>query len=446
MAGAETGGVARIAAALALASALLQGCAPASSMAAEPVSQAEAGLVAESGGLYPDRALAGYVRRVGMALVKAAGKRGAGWQFLVLDTPEANAFALPGGRIYITRGMLALADDEAELATVLAHEIGHAVSGDPERQVGDSARRAAEFHADRLGMSYLEAAGYDPHAQPDFLWILLANHRLAVRLAGGDPASGASSGSGHPALADRLTVAEREAAELPSRGRRARAAYLAAIDGLVWGDGPAQGFVSGGTFVQPELGFAFDAPLGFALSNGPDAVVANGPGGAIFLLDSVPDPGGSPEGYLLHDWVPEIAQGITASAISGLRATRVNGLDAAQGRLALTGEQSERVADLTVVRLGGRLYRLTGLHRAGDTAGASALGAAATSFRSLTPAEARRAEPLRLRIHRIAPGEDVLALAEGMPVEAPRATFDLLNGLRPGRSLRLGDLVKVIAE
>ena len=445
MAGAGSGGLVRIMAAFALAGALVQACTPLASVAAQPVSEAEEGLVAVSGGVYPDRALAAYVRGVGMTLLDAAGQRGSGWQFAVLDTPEANAFSLPGGRIYVTRGMLALANDEAELATVLAHEIGHAVSGDAEHMLGESARRAAEFRADRLGMSYLEAAGYDARAQADFLRTLLANHRLAVRLAGGTSASTADGRSDHPALADRLTVAEREAAGAP-RGRRDRSAYLAAIDGLVWGDGPAQGFVSGRTFVHPELGFAFDAPLGYVLSNRPDAVMASGPRDAIFLLDSVADRGVSPEDYLLRQWVPEIGQGIAAGAVSRLHPTRVNGLAAAQGQVALRGDGSERVADLTVVRLGGRLYRLTGLHRTGDAVGAAALGAAAASFRRLSPAEASRAEPPRLRVHRIVAGDDVTALVEAMPVEAPRETFELLNGLRPGKTLHVGDRVKLIVE
>lgn len=444
MAGARSGGMARTVAAIALAAALAQACAPITPVAAAPASQAEEGLVAHSGGVYPDRALASYVRGVGLALVAAAGQRGSGWYFSVLDTPEANAFSLPGGRIYITRGMLALANDEAELAAVLAHEIGHAVSGDAEHVMPEAERRTAEFRADRLGMSYLEGAGYDARAQADFLRTLLANHRLAVRLAGGDPATAGSGGSGHPALADRLTVADREAAGAP-HGRRDRDAYLAAIDGLVWGDGPAQGFVSGRTFVQPGLHFAFDAPLGYVLTNRSDAVIANGPKEAILLLDSVPDPGGDPADYLLHRWVPEIGQGITAGAVAGLRAARVNGLDAAQAHVTLRGDHSERVADLTVIRMGGRLFRLTGLHRPSDATGRATLAAAVESFRPLSPAEARGAEPLRLRVHRITAGEDVTALANGMPVEASRQTFDLLNGLRPGKVLRVGDKVKLIA-
>ena len=108
---------------------------------------------------------------------------------------------------------------------------------------------------------------------------------------------------------------------------------------------------------------------------------------------------------------------------------------------------SERVAELTVVRLGDRFYRLTGLHQPGDAAGQAALAAAARSFRPLSKAEAARLRPLRLRIHRLARGEDVAALAAAMPVgPRARARFEVMNGLAGGGALRAGDLVKVVAE
>ncbi|MFT3972774.1 MAG: M48 family metalloprotease [Amaricoccus sp.] len=434
--------MARTVAALALAAVLAQACAPGPPAGVAPVSEVEARLLTASGGLYPDDALASYVRGVGMSLVRAAGLPRDGWQFLVLDTPEANAYSLPGNRIYVTRGMLALANDEAELATVLAHEIGHAVSGDADHDAPDAERRASEFRADRLGMGYLVRAGYDAEAQVDFLRTLLAQRRLAFRLAGVDPRTEASAPSNHPALADRLVVARREAAG--ASGRRGRDAYLAAIDGLVWGDGPSQGFVDGQTFFSPKLGFAFDAPIGYGLTNRKDSVTADGSHGAMFLLDSVADPGGSPVDYLALRWVPKIAEDIGAGPVTGLQSIQLNGLEAARGRVMLHDGRSERVADLTVVRLGGRLYRLTGLRRTGDATAAAALAATAASFHAVDPAEARTYQPPRLLVHQITPGEDVRALAEAMPVDAPRATFDMLNELRPGRVLREGDVVKLV--
>ena len=426
-----------------LAGALLAAPAPAAPAPHDPGPAEQ--LVAMSGGVYHDAELARYVRTVGTRLAAATGQPPGRWSFTVLDTPEPNAFALPGRRIFVTRGMLALVGDEAELAAVLGHEIGHSLAGDGLTPESARARRAAEVAADRAGLMLLTRAGYDPAAQADFLATLLASRALEARLRGGAQDSGGAPD--HPALADRLNAARREAAAGAGGGTRNRAAYLAAIDGITWGDGPAQGFVRGRRFLHPDLGFAFDAPAGYAVANMPDAVVASGPGGAMLLMDSVADPGGSPADYLARGWVPEIASEIRAGPLEALRRGKLNGLPVAQGQLEMTSEGSERVAELTVVRLGDRFYRLTGLHLPSDTAGQAALVAAARSFRPLSKAEAARVSPLRLRIHRVARGEDVAALAASMPVGPDaRAQFDVMNGLAGGGALRAGDLVKVVAE
>lgn len=402
-------------------------------------------LIEMSGGVYQDQALAGYVKTVGIRLAAAAGWPAPRWSFTVLDTPETNAFALPGWRIFVTRGMLALLGDEAELAAVLGHEIGHALAGDGVVPTGARARRAAEVAADRTGLRLLVLAGYDPAAQADFLRTLLASRALEARHRGSKADS--SGAPDHPALSDRLNAARREAGGRAGQGARNRDAYLAAIDGMTWGDGPAQGFVRGRSFVHPDLGFAFDAPPGYSLANLPDAVVASGPDGAMLLMDSVANPGGSPADYLARGWVPEIANGIRAGRLEALRRGKLNGLSMAQGQLAMASGRSERVAELTVVRLRDRFYRLTGLHVPGDAAGQAALEAAARSFRPLSKAEAARIPPLRVRIHRIARGEDVAALASAMPVGPDaRTRFDVMNGLAAGASLRVGDRVKLVAE
>lgn len=400
---------------------------------------------------YRDAGLTAYVNRVGGRLLAAAGLRPGSWRFVVLDTPDPNAFVLPDREIVITRGMLALVNDEAELAVVLAHEIGHAVAGDGPDLRGAAARRAAEYEADRRGMTYVAAAGYDPSAQVDVLRSLLASRELEASLAGGNPRRAVRGHGDHPALPDRVRQATRGLAGLARAGDtggvRDRRAYLAAIDGMVFGDGASQGFLSGASFIHPDLGFAFDPPPGYRLVNAPDVVVSEGPNAAMLLLDSVPDPGGDPAAYLARTWAPEIAQGIDAGRLADLRATKIGGLPAAQARLPLTSDGSRRTADLTVVRYGGGLYRLTGLYRPNDTAAAAALSRASASFRPLSRAAASRSAPLRIRIHRIAAGEDVAAMARTMPVPAAsRATFDLLNGLGPGRVLRVGDAIKLVSE
>lgn len=432
---------ARTIAVLLLVGALVQGCASPTSSGVGSKPGARPAAAERVAVVDPDPALSAYVRGIGGRLVTAAGLNAGEWHFGVLDAPEPNAVSMTGRRILVSRGMLALANDEAELATVLAHEIGHVVSGDPGSAHDGGARRAAEFRADRLGMGYLAAAGYDTRAQADLLVTLIASNGLA----GGVGSVEHSRESGHPAIADRLAAAELGAADAPA-GSRERSAYLDAIDGLVWGDGPSQGFVDGRTFVHPLLRFAFDPPGGYTLFNGQGAIVANGPDGAAFLFDSLPDPGGSPADYLVRGWAPEIGRDVSASAVRGLRTRRLNGLEAAQGELTLRTERSSRVADLTVVRYRGEFYRLIGLHRAEDESATSVLRASAESFRAISADEAWSAEPLRLRVHRIAPGENIAALVEAMPVASPPETFALLNGLKPGQSLRVGDRVKLIGE
>ena len=142
-------------------------------------------------------------------------------------------------------------------------------------------------------------------------------------------------------------------------------------------------------------------------------MAATGPRGALLLLDSLPDPGGDPAAYLAERWVPEIARGVGAGRVGELRRVRLNGLAAAQAQVPLATADSERVAELTVIRYRGRLYRLTGLHEPGDAGAAAVLAAAVASFRPLSAAEAARMGPLHIRIHRIARGDDVAALARG---------------------------------
>ena len=404
-----------------------------------PAAARQDALVEANGGLYRDPALQAYVRSIGLRLVAAAGRSGRGWSFQVLDTPDANAYARPGPRILVTRGMLALANDEAELATILGHEIGHALAGDAVKARTDAQRRAAEFAADRTGMRLIARAGYDPVAQVDFL-----RTDLAVRLLEGGADGGAAN---HPALAERLRRARADAARMAAPGgRRDRGRFLAAIDGLVWGGDPTRGFQDGRSFVHPDRRYAFETPAGYSVANQPGALIANGPDGAVLTLDSLPDPGGSPERYLSRGWVPEIARGVEAGPLESLRGLSLNGMPAAQGQLPLASPGSTRVAELTVVRHDGRLYRLSGLHVPGDRTGAAALAAATASFRPLSVGEAARYRTLRLRIHRIARGEDVVAIAAGMPVNPSRPWFDVLNGLAPGASLRVGDLIKVVTD
>lgn len=300
------------AAVLAVSAAVLAGCAATGgplglSQAQEQAlgQQQHPQILAEFGGPVNDPALTAYVQRVFDRVIAGSPEAG-NIQLTVLDSPVVNAMAVPG-YVYVTRGLLALANTEAELAGVLGHEIGHITERHIARRVsrGNMAgigaalagiftgseqvaqlagqagqlyvlnySRDQEFEADSVGVQLLARAGYDPLAEADFLGTLGAWSSLQSQITGRSaPPEYLSS---HPNSADRV----RRAAEtanvigLAGQGEDNRAAYLNAIDGLLYGDDPAaQGYIQGRDFIHPNLGFAFTAPSGFELQNTSQAVL-----------------------------------------------------------------------------------------------------------------------------------------------------------------------------
>lgn len=184
--------------------------------------------VVRLGPVYPDAGLAAYVSGIGRRLLAAARAAGV-WRFVVIDAPEPNAFALAERQVLVSRGMLALANDEAELAAVLAHEIAHVLTGDAAAR---GPRPGAEENADRVGIRLLAAAGYDPGAQADLQAALIAAHGLDARLRGAPMPLPARSYA--PGLDGRLRASRAAAAGLGD-GTRGRERHLAAIDGMAWG-------------------------------------------------------------------------------------------------------------------------------------------------------------------------------------------------------------------
>jgi len=295
-------------------------------------------ILAEFGGAYDDPKIAAYVDSIGQFLALTSERPNVKFTFTVLNSPIVNAFALPGGYIYVSRGLLALAGDEAELAGVIAHEIGHVaarhgaqrmssgimaqlglgllsiLTDSPElsgiAQLGAMAAiqgysRDQEFEADMLGVHYLERAGFDTEAMASFLAKMRAHSEVEGRIAG-------HSGSGdqfdifatHPRTAERV----RRAVQAANVSRVAqpivgREIYLNKINGMLFGDDPGQGVVRGRQFLHPDLGFRFEAPPDFSLLNGQTQVLGRGPDGAILVFDADSRPDGRPmTGYLQDIW------------------------------------------------------------------------------------------------------------------------------------------------
>ncbi len=453
--------------------------------------QSHAKVVAQYGGAYAQGRAPAYVREIGMRLAANTEQPQGPWTFTLLDSPVVNAFALPGGYVYVTRGLLALANDEAELAGVIGHEIGHVTAAHSARrqetataaQIGVLAAtlgaavlgadksvvdaigqlgaqgaqgvvatysRAQELEADRLGIGYLARAGYDPLAQADFLASLQAQTALSAQLAGGgyDP-NRVDFFSTHPATAERVRAAADTAARQGvANAPRNREAFLRAIDGMTYGDSAAQGFVRGGGFVHPELRFAFTAPQRFEITNAAAAVTMRGPNGAGVVFDGGKDPGGALDAYVARVWAGGIARQTRTGELQNLERKRIGGLEAVSAVLPAQTGGGVRLLHMTAIRGGGgRLYRFMGVVQTNDRAGLAAVAQAAESFRTLSAAQAAREKPWRIRVVTVKRGDTAASLAARMPFDrGNEARFRVLNALGPNDTVRAGDRVKLVVQ
>jgi predicted Zn-dependent protease len=447
-------------------------------------------LVREFGGNYDDAKVAAYVERVGQSLAKHAEVQDIQYSFTVIDDDGINAFALPGGYIHVTRGLLALANNEAELAGVLGHEIGHvtarhaaqrystatatslgigvlgilgAIAGLPAElsdlagsglQTGaavylQSYSRGQELEADRLGIRYMTAAGYDPDAMVSFFRKLDAYTRLEAEKVG-DPGAGERFDimASHPRTADRVQQAGQLVATARAAGEELhRQRYLQEIDGIIYGDSPQQGYRRGRDFIHPGLRIAFRVPEGFVLKNGPRQVAAVGPDGALIVFDAdarldvagrVPD---MPT-YLTQVWAAR-------TQLAGVQRFQVDGMEGATGAARL--QTKSGIADVRLVAIRGdadRIWRFIFLSRPNAPAGLqSALQSTAMSLRQLSAQEAAAIKPWRIDVIAVKPGDTPETLASRMAVDAfQMETFQVLNGLASGDRLEQGQQVKIVSE
>lgn len=461
-----------------------------------PAQEAEIGreqhekVLAEFGGTYPDREVQEYVSSVGERLKRVTPLKDQKFTFTVLNSDVVNAFALPGGYVYVSRGLMALARDEAELAGVLGHEIGHVVArhtaqrydrnvwgqlgaagaqilggvlggyfgGDMGARLGSQLggqagalgaqawvqgfSREQEYEADELGITYLKAAGYEPRAMASFLGQLAANDALEARLTG-RKAGTPGWLSSHPRTADRLTRAsETAAADAPGARQQGKERYLAAIKGLTYGDDPSQGFVSGRTFEHPELGFRFTAPPGFTLRNTPAAVIGTDRQGRLMKFDMGRGRSADPETYLQREWAKE-------TRLGSVERFQAGDLAAAAGTAQVQINQTPAEALLVAIDGGGgQFYQFVFASTKGLTrADIADYETSARSFRRLGKDEAATARPLRVEIHTVRSGDSQESVARLMEVEQlPLETFRVLNGLKEGQKLEPGDAVKIIVR
>jgi predicted Zn-dependent protease len=429
-------------------------------------------LVALFGGEYHAPACEHFLNDILAKLAPVSDNPGETYRVTILNTPVVNAFALPSGDLYVTRGLLALANDGSEVAAVMAHEIAHvaqrhasqraelekrseviskAASVIQNREKGEEVQanarltiarfsRQQEFEADQIGVRVIAHAGYDPYGATRFLASLGRSTALRAAVLGQSTSNERlDMMATHPSTPERVqeTLAAARQIAAPGIGDTAKAGYLATIDGITYGDDPSEGFIRGRRFLHPKLGFAFVAPEGFALENTARAVLGTANAGEALRLDSVRVPATTTlEEYLASGWIDGLQQG-------SIEPLMINGLSAATAT-ARGGDWTFRVA---VVRFGTEVYRLIFATHALTAERDQHYRASIDSFRRVPSEEIAAVRPLRIAIVTASEGDQAEALATRMAVpDRPLETFLILNGLERGGALKAGEKYKLVVE
>ena len=449
-----------------------------SQSAAQSAAQQHPQIIEEFGGAETG-ARGAYVTSVGRKVAAQSGVQGGGngaYTITTLNSPVLNAFAVPGGYVYITRQLLGLMDDEAELASVLGHEVGHiaadhskqrssrsqlsqivsvlagVVTGSSEvAQIANqistglvlSYSRNQEFEADDLGIRYMAGAGYDPAASPALLRSLGDATALDTRVSGGpDERAIPTWARTHPLSADRVTRATQRATQtgMAGRGVRNRDQFLAQLDGMLIDDDPAQGVVEGRNFLHPDLRVRFTVPNGYGIQNGTRAVSVSGANGQAMFS------GGRYSGDL-GSYIGQVFRslgGQTQINFAQPRATTVNGIPAAYSTARVSTQQGQ--VDLTVFAYqwdSNTAYHFVTLTKAGS--GLGPFSSLVSSVARLGASEAAAIRPRVIDIVTVKAGDSVQSLANRMAYnDLKLERFLVLNSLAANSQLRAGDKVKVV--
>ncbi|MFZ5731718.1 MAG: M48 family metalloprotease [Pseudomonadota bacterium] len=446
---------------------------PARILAQTPATEREHGrILASYGGTYDDPKLEALISKTVDRLVAASERPDLAYKVTILNSGAVNAFALPSGQLYVTRGLIALASDTSELSSVLSHEMAHVLakhaairedearkqalvtrvmnemSNDPELTALALAKskltlasfsRAQEFEADGIGVGISAKAGFDPYGAARFLTSMERNAALKAPRSNLDPRS-MDFLSSHPATPERVQNAQANARQYvsPEARERDRETYLAAIDNIVYGEDPSEGFVRGRRFIHPKLGFAFTAPDGFALENTAQAVIGVREGGSQAMRFDVVrvGPDQSLSDYLNSGWMESVDKTTTEEIT-------ISGFPAATS----TARGDQWQFRVYVMRVGTEVYRFIFAARQRTVEADRNFREAVNSFRRLTLAEVQAARPLRIKVITVQPGDTVESLANRMAsIDRPVERFRILNGLDVKGNVKVRDRVKIVID
>jgi len=430
-------------------------------------------ILASYGGAYDDPKLEALIGKTVDRLVAASDRPDQGYKVTILNSGAVNAFALPTGQLYVTRGLIALACDTSELSSVLSHEMAHvlakhaAIREDKAREAAVATRvvtdmgndpditalalaktkltmasfsRSQEFEADKIGVGISANAHFDPYGAARFLTAMERNAELkAGKPSAVDPRA-QDFLSSHPATPERIANAQNTARQYtsPETNERERDVYLAAIDNIVYGEDPSEGFVRGRRFLHPKLGFTFTAPENFTLDNTAQAVIGVREGGAQAMrFDVVRVSAEQTLGdYLNSGWMENVDKASTEDLT-------INGFPAASA--VASGDQWQ--FKVYALRFGSDVYRFIFATKQKTTESERNARETVNSFRRLSLDEIQSARPLRIKVINVQPGDTVESLSHRMAgVDRPADRFRIINGLEAHAQVKPRDRVKIMVD
>lgn len=443
--------------------------------------QQHAAVVAEFGGAETG-ARAAYVDQVGRRVASYSGIDPRLYRFTTLNAAVENAFAVPGGYIYVTRQLLGLMNNEAELAFVLGHEVGHVaanhaqarqsaatrntiggilgailgsvIGGGLGQAIGQLAQqgstlatlsfsRGQEYQADQLGIRYLAQAGYDPNASATMLAALGRADALQLRIQGQDQRQTPEWARTHPNSANRVAQASQLARSTgrAGMGLTNRDVFLNQIDGVMVDDDPAQGVIDGRFFTHPDLRLQFAVPPGYLMQNSTAAVGINGSAGKAQF--STARYNGNMQAYI-GQVLQELTGGRVPLQVVDQNRTVVNGLPATY--VIARAQTSSGIVDVSVFAYEfspTQAYHFVMLTQGGR--GIGPFASMVNSVRRISAAEAAQIRPRVIDVVTVRPGDTVQSLASRMAYRDYQLDrFLSLNGLGAGTRLVPGQKVKLV--
>lgn len=421
-------------------------------------------------GLYPDQGLQQYVASLGKRLAGVSERPNLPWKYQVVDDPVVNAFALPGGFIYVTRGILTYLNNEAELVGVMGHETGHVTAEHSVNQMSkqeiaqlglglgailkpDWAQkygqlamagmsllflkfsRDDESQADQLGLRYMEKLKYNPQEMADVMSMLDSYTKAAG--GGGTPEwleTHPDPGNRRQAIEDAIS----KDANAASASMINRDEYLKHIDGMIFGENPREGYFKGTTFYQPEMKFRFEFPSGWKTQNGKSAVVAMSPNQDAMMQISMA-PGTSAQTAASQFFSQ---QGIVSQ---GVRNENIHGLSASTGQFTAQTQQGNLAGQATFIAYNNAVYQILGYGAQEAWSGyASTIAGSIGSFDKLTDPTALAAQPMHVKIVTVPQAMTIEEFASKYPSAVDIQTLSIINGVDKGGRLAAGQRAKQV--